>query len=148
MTGGPLNAAPPMNGGLAYLATPYRKYPGGPEEAFVATCKLAALLIRTGINVYSPIAHSHAIATHGRLGLHDPLWIAFAETMMQASRVLIVAQMPSWEESVGVEHEVKYFERAGKPIFDCNPATLLLIRRQPNGYAHGKTASEHGGASA
>ena len=48
-----------INGALAYLATPYSKYPAGLQQAFVDAAKLAALLLRSGMNVYSPIAHTH-----------------------------------------------------------------------------------------
>lgn len=48
--------------GLVYLATPYSKYPRGIEAAFVDASRLAACLVRLGISVYSPIAHTHPIA--------------------------------------------------------------------------------------
>ena len=53
--------------GLAYLATPYTNYFLGRKPAFHAACGLAAQLLKRGVNVYSPIVHSHPIAQRGRL---------------------------------------------------------------------------------
>lgn len=143
--------------GLAYLATPYTKYLGGNlEQAFIDAAKLTALLLRTGIKVYSPICHTHPIAMHGNLDPRDhSIWLPFDEAMMTAADTLIVAHMPGWQESFGVAHEIKFFEDRRKPIFDLDPATLVMTRRRgPLVYepdpslAHNKSRSEQGGASA
>ena len=42
-----------------YLASPYSKYPEGTQAAFEMACWQAGLLIRAGVPVFSPIAHSH-----------------------------------------------------------------------------------------
>jgi hypothetical protein len=124
-------ARPLLNGELAYLATPYSKYPAGPERAFVDAVRLAAALARAGVRIYSPIVHSHPLASYGGL---DPLdhafWLPFNEVQLNAAGVLIVAQMAGWQESAGIAHEVAFFERAGKPVFDLQPASLLMTRRK------------------
>lgn len=138
--------------GIAYLASPYALY--GIERAFTDTAKLAAKLLLAGVRVYSPVVHCHPIATFGRIDPIDySVWLPFNETMLAASSVLIVAQMEGWRESRGVAFEVEFFERAGKPIFDLDPKSLLMVRRRDvavlaGDLAHGKTAAEHGGASA
>lgn len=114
---------------LAYLATPYTKYEPGIEQAFIDASKLAAKLLQAGIKVYSPIAHCHPIAVHGKLDPLDvKLWIAFDESMMSASSVLVVALMQGWRQSYGVKHEMEFFDRARKPIYWCDPETLILCR--------------------
>ncbi len=114
-----------MDGALAYLATPYSKYKPGIEQAFIDAAKLAALLMRAGVNVYSPITHTHPI---------DPfdhaIWMPFDEAMMTAADVLLVAHMQGWQESFGIAHEIKFFEDAGKPIFDLDPQTLVMTKRK------------------
>lgn len=102
---------------LLYLATPYSRYAAGLDAAFVAACEITASLISRGYSVYSPIAHTHPIALHGKLDpLDHTIWLPFNAAMMEASHGLIVALLPGWDSSLGVQHEIDYFARAGKPI--------------------------------
>jgi len=112
---------------LCYLATPYTKYPDGIEEAHAEACKLAARLLVNGVMVYSPIAHTHAIAVHGKINpLDHAIWLPFDEAMMQAASVLVVAEMPSWQVSYGIRCEIEWFMRAEKPILYLDPETLKV----------------------
>ena len=121
----------PLPTGIAYLATPYSRYPGGPDMAFYRTATLAARLIRLGIHVYSPIAHTHPIAVYGDIDLFDhTIWLPFDEEMMKVSKLLLVAHMDGWEESFGISEEIKFFEAAHKPIFDLDPVSLVMVRRR------------------
>ncbi len=105
-------------GGFAYLATPYSKYPEGIEPAWEDACAVAASLIRGGLNIYCPIAHTHPIAVRGRI---DPLdhgvWLRVDGPLMLAATSLIVAKLPGWADSVGVVHEIGEFRGSGKPVF-------------------------------
>lgn len=115
---------------LAYLATPYTKYPKGQHTAFVDACRLAGRLLKSGANIYSPIAHTHAIAVRSEMDLLDlSIWIPFDELMMARCDVLIVAHMEGWEESAGIAHEIKFFLAAGKPVFDLDPKTMSMVKR-------------------
>jgi hypothetical protein len=127
---------------LAYLATPYSKFTEGPEAAFRAACRLSAKLLCAGVTVYSPIAHTHPIAKFGALDLLDhSIWLPFDEAMMGAAKVLIVARMPGWEESVGIAHEIKFFKERSKPIYDLDPDTLHMVRR-PGAMARSDSINE------
>ena len=115
---------------LAYLATPYSKYPGGPKGAFVEAAKLAARLMLAGIKVYSPITHTHPLAVYGGIDpLDHSIWLPFDEAMMNLCGILIVAHMETWENSKGIAYEIKFFEVAEKPIFDLNIETLAMAKR-------------------
>lgn len=117
---------------LAYLATPYSKYQGGNLElAFRDASKLAAQLMLAGLKVYSPIAHTHPLAVYGFVDpLDHDIWLPFDEAMMTAADVLIVAHMDGWQASRGIAHEIEFFERAAKPIFDLDPLTLRMTKRR------------------
>lgn len=116
---------------LAYLATPYTKYKPGIEAAFVEACKLTARLIRTGMPVYSPVAHCHPVALHGDIDpLDQTFWYDFNAAMLAACRVLIVAHMPGWEQSTGIALEIEFFAKRGRSVFDLDPATLAMARRR------------------
>jgi hypothetical protein len=116
---------------LCYLATPYSKYQGGITKAFEDAAALAARLMLAGLKVYSPIAHTHPLAIYGGINplAHD-VWLPFDEAMMDVAHVLIVARMEGWQESKGIAHEVDFFADRFKPIFDLDPMTLTLSRRQ------------------
>lgn len=103
--------------GFWYLATPYSKYPQGIEAAFQCACSAAARLIERGVNVYSPIAHTHPIAMNGGLDpLDHTIWMPLDEPMMRAAHGLFVLEMPGWDTSKGVAEEIAHFKAAGKPI--------------------------------
>lgn len=110
---------------LIYVGTPYSKYPSGIEAAFVDACKLTARLLREGLKVYSPIAHTHPIAIHGEIDPYDHgVWLPFDGAMMDKSEAMIVAMMSGWESSYGVRHEIQVFIEAGKPVYFLEPADL------------------------
>jgi hypothetical protein len=121
-----------------YLATPYSKYPEGPEAAHIAACRIAAALMRFRIPVFSPIAHTHLLSVHGDLkDMEIAFWLDADRPMMDAAHGLIVAQLKGWRESVGVTHEIEVFKKAGKPMFYLGADSLLngppclILREQP-----------------
>lgn len=102
---------------LFYVASPYSKYEGGIQSAFVDISKACAELLRRGIAVYSPIAHTHPIAIYGNLDPYDhAMWMPLDHFLMKAADGCIVMMMPGWQESKGVQIEIAEFEKAGKPI--------------------------------
>lgn len=114
--------------GLIYIGTPYTKYPGGIEPAFVDACKLTARLVVLGLNVYSPIAHTHPLAIHGGLDpLDHKLWLGFDAAIMAKADAMIVAMMPTWEKSFGIRHEIQTFTEAGKPVFYLGSELFDLV---------------------
>jgi hypothetical protein len=116
---------------LWYLATPYTNYEAGIEAAFRDAAVLASRLLRAGYRVYSPIVHTHPLAIHGGLDpLDHSIWLPFDEAMMERCDRLIVAHMKGWQASRGIAHEIEFFERAGKPIWDLDPVTLQLAKRR------------------
>ena len=109
---------------LCYLATPYTRYKDGISMAHVEACKFTAGLIKCGIKVYSPIAHSHMVALYGSLDPVDhDLWKTVDQVFLELADALIVAELPGWLESKGVYNEIAYFDVVKKPIYylpgDC-----------------------------
>jgi hypothetical protein len=116
---------------LCYLATPYSKYLWGIEAAYVEAARITGDLIKRSVKVYSPIVHGHGAAKHAGIDpLDHSIWLPFDEAMMRVADVLIVAHMDGWNESVGIDHEVKFFEERDKPIFDLDPQTLRMTKRR------------------
>lgn len=113
---------------LFYLATPYSLHPMGYRVAYYDACRMCADLLKSGLNVFSPIAHSHAISMHGHL---DPLdhkfWMAADRIFMDRSDAMIVGRLEGWDKSAGVAQEQTIFRTAGKPIYHVDPETLELV---------------------
>lgn len=108
-----------------YLGTVYSKHKGGIEQAFIEASQQAAILTRAGVPIFSPIAHTHPIAIHGNIDpLDHKIWLEADRTLMEAARGMIVCQMDGWRESYGIDHEIKAFERMGKPIIYMTPGTV------------------------
>lgn len=102
---------------LCYLATPYSKYKAGIHMAFVDASVFAAKLMRWGVCVYSPIAHTHPLAVYGNIDpLDHSIWLPFDEAMMEASEALLVVEMEGWKDSKGIAHEIEFFKAREKPI--------------------------------
>ncbi len=113
-----------MNG-FWYLAAPYSRAPRGIYAAWHDACRAAALLVRAGLSVFSPISHSHPIALDGDIDTMDgSLWIGVDRPMMDAAIGIIVLMAPSWERSVGICEELRVFREAGKPIIYMRPGEV------------------------
>jgi hypothetical protein len=105
-----------------YLSSPYSKYPRGIVQAHADVCREAARLIRLGLPIFSPIAHSYAIAIHGGLNPFDhEIWLPADQPMMDAAYGLIVSKMEGWDMSYGLRYEIDTFYGVGKPIVYLSP---------------------------
>lgn len=119
---------------LAFLSTPYTSHKGGLIEAHDQACRVAGLLMRAGIRLFCPIAHSHLIAFRGKIDPRDhEFWLNQNQPLLERCDALIVAHLDGWQESRGVLHEIAYFEKANKPIFDLpnslDPSRMVKRKR-------------------
>lgn len=110
-----------------YLATPYRAYSGGLDAAYGLAVAAAAELIDRGLEVYSPIAHSHHIARHVLSA--DPendFWLERQKPFLTAARGVLVLTAPGWDRSSGMRFEIEFAERARKPVYRLGFPELTL----------------------
>lgn len=109
--------------GYWYLATPYSRYPDGHEAAFSVAVANTAELIKNGVTVFCPIAHTHPIVAHPNNDLKScwDTWKRFDMIMIKKSVGLIVCKLKSWEDSVGVKEEIEYARSINKPIVYMDP---------------------------
>jgi hypothetical protein len=106
-----------------YLGTPYTKFPAGLDAAHVLASRLTADLLKLGVPVYSPIAHTHPVAVHGEMDKVDhEIWVKADKPLLEAAGGLIVVMAESWERSRGLAHEIAEFRASGKPIVYWDPA--------------------------
>lgn len=105
-----------------YLGSPYSKYKAGFAQAHIDICREAARLISLGLPIYSPIAHTHAIAMIGGLDpLDHEIWLPADQPMMDCAFGLIVSKMEGWDKSYGLKYEIDTFYGVGKPIVYLTP---------------------------
>src|SRR5690606_11944337 len=115
-----------------YLATPYAKYAAGHEQAFRDASRVAAALIGAGVPIFCPIAHSHPLSVYGTLPKNDhALWLGIDEHFMKAAAGLIVARMPGWSDSYGVNVEIEHFRKSGKAILYLDNLNEILPSIMP-----------------
>lgn len=110
---------------LVYVASPYSKYMWGLDGATKDISLVTGRLILKGLNVYSPIAHTHTIAINSGIDpLDHAIWMKFDEAMMKKSDALLVCQMAGWKESYGVSYEIEYFDKMNRPIYTFDPGFI------------------------
>ena len=105
-----------MNKPFWYLASPYSKHPLGPEIAYRNVCQKAAEAFKAGLLVFSPIAHTHSIATYGELELGFEFWSSFDHAMLSAAVGMIILTDDGWQESAGIRAEIQICKTQGKRI--------------------------------
>lgn len=107
-----------MNKGeLIYLACPYtHKDPKVIQERFEAVNKLASALMSEGFYIFSPISHTHPIALAGNLPGGWDYWEGYDKAIISRCAGLWVFKLPGWEQSKGVQAEIKIAKEIGLPI--------------------------------
>jgi hypothetical protein len=120
---------------ITYLAGPYSKGTAEVRLArYHALTQAAARLIETQRIVYSPITMTHPIdlilADEGQT-LGSPFWVEFDESFMAHCSAIAVLTLPGWEQSSGVEREVKSFEQRGVQPEFLSPEAMGVSRDNP-----------------
>jgi nucleoside 2-deoxyribosyltransferase len=106
---------------VIYLASPYsHPEPCVREERFHAVCRKAAELIREGMIVFCPIAHSHPMTAFG-LPVDWDYWEAFDRIFLEHCSEVWVLMLDGWRESKGVAAEVGIARELGKPVVYVDP---------------------------
>jgi hypothetical protein len=96
-----------------YLASPYSHASGlVREERYRAACDVAARLAACGLPVFSPIAHSHPVTLLGGPASAD-YWQPIDDAILAACGLVLVATIPGYAQSRGVEHEVELARELG-----------------------------------
>lgn len=109
---------------MIYLASPFT-HPDADvrERRFQEACRAAAALMRAGLTVFSPIAHSVPIARFG-LPTNWEFWSQVDRDYLSRCDLLAVLTLPGWRESVGVTAEIEFAREFGLPIVYVAPEEL------------------------
>jgi len=116
---------------MIYLASPYTHSDVHVREwRFREACRAAATLLRSGITVFSPIAHSHPIAAFG-MPTSWEFWSQVDREFLSRCDTLAVLTLPGWRESVGVQAEINMAIEMHLPVVFVEPAALEEEDREP-----------------
>jgi len=77
--------------------------------------------------VFSPIAHSVPIARFGLPTTWD-YWEAVDRRHLEVCDEVVVLTLPGWQESQGVQAELRIAAALGKPIRYLDPDELFMAR--------------------
>ena len=117
---------------MIYLMSPYSDAdPAVRLARFHAVCKQAADMMKAGLLVISPIAHTHSIALQGELPKGWDYWRPLDELLLGICNEGWVLMLDGWRESVGVKRELQLCELAKKPVLYVRPATPLHATMRP-----------------
>lgn len=107
---------------LIYLASPYsHPDPTVRLDRFDTVCCVAASLMRKGVHLYSPIAHTHPIALKGDLPLSWEFWEQYDRKILAACQELWVCTIDGWKESKGCKAEIAIAAELGLPTRYIEP---------------------------
>lgn len=122
---------------FGYMASPYTLHSAGLDGAAKAAARCAGSLLRAGVQVYSPIAHCHSLATSALINPRDrDFWLRHCRVMFEPCGALIVAMLEGWRESFGVGEEIKWARELNRPIFWLEPRTLRWTEEAPESVAN------------
>ncbi len=112
---------------MIYLASPYtHPNPVVREKRFDAACAAAAWLMRAGLSVYAPIAHSHPLVRYG-LPIEWEFWQANDCEHMKRCNELLVLTLDGWKTSRGVQAEIDLAIEMGLPIRYLSPSMISNV---------------------
>ena len=110
---------------MIYLGSAYsHPDPAIREQRFQIACRVTAALLRAGHLTISPIAHSHVLVEHG-LPTDWIFWEKFDRQLLERCDELLVLTLPGWQESVGVQAEIRIATELNIPIRYLDPDSDL-----------------------
>ena len=119
----------PNNGKtLVYLACPYSDERRDVRvERFEKANWASAHLMSKGEHVFSPISHTHPIAEAGGLPLGFDYWEAYDRAVLDCCKAVYVLTLPGWQESVGVQAEIRIASEFSIPVYYLEPSAEGLV---------------------
>lgn len=118
--------------GLVYLAAPYtHENPLVVDARMSRLCVVDATLMKRGVMTASPLM-KHFLLEHSDLPGDWNYWKDYAEVLLSKCDKMVVVTMQGWEESVGVQAEIKLCEQFGIPVEYLDPFTMEFWQKDEN----------------
>jgi len=110
---------------LIYLASSYgHRDPAVMQDRYELVCQAAADMVAEGQMAISPIAYGHTLLGYREMPGDWEFWQAFCISLLAKCDRMIVLQMDGWQESRGVQAEIRYAETNGIPVDYIEPPKL------------------------
>jgi len=116
-----------------YLASPYHHdRVSVRRRRYGQAVRAAAGLMARGTLVFSPIVHNHPLVETGLIASSQEyaarwrFWRLYDFAMLARCQGLLVLKIPGWEQSRGVNAELKEARRLGKPVGYVDPRSLAI----------------------
>lgn len=117
-----------MKNGLYYLAGPHKGTNAQEAYRVEMSLKITAAFLTQGIHVFSPIVYISKIAE----GLHSlpleerrELIMAYLFDFLTLSKGMILMTLDGWQQSWGVQQELKFCQAHQIPVFLLHPTDDL-----------------------
>jgi nucleoside 2-deoxyribosyltransferase len=113
-----------MEAAMIYLAAPYsHPDPAVREQRFRAACAATAKLLRAGQVAFAPIVHSHPLVAYG-LPTGWDFWERCDREHLRRCDEVLVLMLEGWQESVGVQAEIRIATELGKAVRFLEPGSV------------------------
>lgn len=117
-----------MKSGITYLAAPY----SSPDPQVVAqrmdlVNAAQANLVRAGHCVVTPLSCHHIAAYLEGYDLTWDQWKKYAQTLLERSTNFVIVDIPGWQDSVGVQAELRLARSLGLDCYIYHPRQLQQI---------------------
>jgi len=118
-----------------YLACPYSVNIDNPKSIIGRTMlhyrvkmadKAAAMLMKEGHIVFSPVSHSHRIAKHVGNHFNHSFWLEQDFSYLEWADEMYILMLRGWDESYGIGEERKYMIELSKPTILIHPSSLNI----------------------
>jgi len=106
---------------MLYLASPYsHPDPAIRNQRYHAACAAVVSLLREGHAVFSPVVHSHPLVALG-LPADWAFWQRQDLAHLAGCDELVVLMLDGWEQSTGVQAEIRHAAELGIPVWYRSP---------------------------
>lgn len=110
---------------MIYLAGPYSHHDHHVRcYRFRALTTFAAELLNAGVNVYSPITHSHPMTEFVALPHTWDFWQKVDREYIEKCNLLLVLKLDGWEQSIGVQAEIEIAGKLGILVGYVDPKSI------------------------
>ena len=110
---------------LIYLASSYgHRDPAVMQDRYGLVCQAAADMVAEGQMAISPIAYGHTLLGYREMPGDWTFWESFCISLLAKCERIVVLQMDGWQESRGVQAEIRYAEAHGIPVDYIEPPKL------------------------
>ena len=113
-----------INWELVYLAAPYSSSnpKNQKDRADVIGQVAKRLTVEKGLNIHDPVNYGLILENNGGAPLQG--WYIFGLLYLLKCDKLIVLMLPGWQESFGVQEEIRLAKKLGLPIAYITPELL------------------------